>query len=213
MSFIWIALESVSFTQVLWNNTGTILIYPCHAVVVAMQASNGHQRFFVGHTEKVCFYIVGSSQSTNAGLEIQFFVTNKFNNDIQQYRPIEMKLSQFNALPISPGSQFLLCSSCSLEWSTKQFMPLFSNSFYIFICISYAASFLPSAYISTELTLGASSGQIMSYVIYFVSYIYHLKPRDLLNLLFDMFHRVSVLSLHTRSLYIPHPCRNSARLR
>lgn len=28
-------------------------MYPCHAVVVAMQANNGQQKFFVGHTDKV----------------------------------------------------------------------------------------------------------------------------------------------------------------
>jgi len=39
--------------QVLWNSTGTLLVYPCHAVVVAMHANNGQQKFFVGHTDKV----------------------------------------------------------------------------------------------------------------------------------------------------------------
>ena len=28
-------------------------MYPCQAVVVAMQANNGQQRFFIGHTDKV----------------------------------------------------------------------------------------------------------------------------------------------------------------
>lgn len=28
-------------------------MYPCHAVVVAMQANNGQQKFFIGHTDKV----------------------------------------------------------------------------------------------------------------------------------------------------------------
>jgi len=28
-------------------------VYPCHAVVVAMQANNGQQKLFVGHTDKV----------------------------------------------------------------------------------------------------------------------------------------------------------------
>lgn len=28
-------------------------MYPCHAVIVAMQANNGQQKFFIGHTDKV----------------------------------------------------------------------------------------------------------------------------------------------------------------
>ena len=40
--------------QLLWTQNGTTVVYPCHAVVVAMQANNGHQRFFIGHTAKVC---------------------------------------------------------------------------------------------------------------------------------------------------------------
>lgn len=39
--------------QVLWNVTGSLIVYPCHAVIVAMQANNGQQKFFVGHTDKV----------------------------------------------------------------------------------------------------------------------------------------------------------------
>ena len=39
--------------QVLWDTSGSNIVYPCHAVLVAMQVSNGHQRFFIGHTDKV----------------------------------------------------------------------------------------------------------------------------------------------------------------
>ncbi|KAK2180207.1 hypothetical protein NP493_453g01011 [Ridgeia piscesae] len=39
-------------SDLLWTSSGTMIVYPCHAVIVAMEASNGHQRFFVGHTDK-----------------------------------------------------------------------------------------------------------------------------------------------------------------
>ena len=39
--------------QALWNGDRSNVVYPCHAVVVAMRISNGHQRFFIGHTDKV----------------------------------------------------------------------------------------------------------------------------------------------------------------
>ncbi|WAQ96619.1 WDR90-like protein [Mya arenaria] len=42
-----------SFRDALWTEDGLSLVYPCHAVVVAMKISNGHQRFFIGHTDKV----------------------------------------------------------------------------------------------------------------------------------------------------------------
>lgn len=53
----WWLLREISvhhlLCQVVWNSTGSLLVYPCHAVVVAMQANNGQQKFFVGHTDKV----------------------------------------------------------------------------------------------------------------------------------------------------------------
>ncbi|XP_077979468.1 WD repeat-containing protein 90-like [Glandiceps talaboti] len=39
--------------EALWTQSGTTVVYPCHAVIVAMDAFNGHQRFFIGHTNKV----------------------------------------------------------------------------------------------------------------------------------------------------------------
>jgi len=44
---------SMVVSKVLWNSTGSLLVYPCHAVIVAMHANNGQQKFFVGHTDKV----------------------------------------------------------------------------------------------------------------------------------------------------------------
>ncbi|XP_071943850.1 WD repeat-containing protein 90-like [Antedon mediterranea] len=42
-----------STTEAIWSKDGTHIIYPCHAVVVSMDASNGVQRFFIGHTDKI----------------------------------------------------------------------------------------------------------------------------------------------------------------
>uniref|UniRef100_H2ZYH0 WD repeat domain 90 n=1 Tax=Latimeria chalumnae TaxID=7897 RepID=H2ZYH0_LATCH len=36
-----------------WTKTGSEVVYPCHAVIVAMEIRTGHQRFFIGHTDKV----------------------------------------------------------------------------------------------------------------------------------------------------------------
>ena len=48
-----VGFGGASTRDVLWSSNGSNVVYPCHAVVVAMQVSNGHQRFFIGHTDKV----------------------------------------------------------------------------------------------------------------------------------------------------------------
>ncbi|XP_071815143.1 WD repeat-containing protein 90-like isoform X2 [Apostichopus japonicus] len=47
--------------EALWDHTGSHLVYPCHAVIVTMNISNGHQRFFIGHTDKVSALSFNSS--------------------------------------------------------------------------------------------------------------------------------------------------------
>ncbi|CAG04359.1 unnamed protein product, partial [Tetraodon nigroviridis] len=37
----------------LWTKTGDAVVYPCHAIIVSMNVSSNHQRFFVGHNDKV----------------------------------------------------------------------------------------------------------------------------------------------------------------
>ena len=46
-----------TFREVLWTKNGACVIYPCHAVIVSMEISTGHQRFFIGHTDKVCILV------------------------------------------------------------------------------------------------------------------------------------------------------------
>jgi len=53
INFVCCESSQICHWQVLWNATGSLVVYPCHAVVVAMQANNGQQRFFIGHTDKV----------------------------------------------------------------------------------------------------------------------------------------------------------------
>ncbi|XP_052262541.1 WD repeat-containing protein 90-like isoform X2 [Dreissena polymorpha] len=57
-----------TFRDALWMEDGLSLIYPCHAVVVAMKISNGHQRFFIGHTDKVsAISMTGNSELLASG--------------------------------------------------------------------------------------------------------------------------------------------------
>ncbi|XP_027718740.1 WD repeat-containing protein 90 isoform X2 [Vombatus ursinus] len=37
----------------LWSKDGSYLVYPCHAVIVALIVETGEQRFLIGHTDKV----------------------------------------------------------------------------------------------------------------------------------------------------------------
>uniref|UniRef100_A0A8C3V376 WD repeat-containing protein 90 n=1 Tax=Catharus ustulatus TaxID=91951 RepID=A0A8C3V376_CATUS len=37
----------------LWTRDSTAVVYPCHAVIVALLLKTGEQRFFLGHTDKV----------------------------------------------------------------------------------------------------------------------------------------------------------------
>lgn len=47
-------LSSVSLYQAVWSSDGEEVVYPCHAIIVSMTVSSRHQRFFIGHTDKVC---------------------------------------------------------------------------------------------------------------------------------------------------------------
>jgi len=44
--------------QAVWTQGGTYIVYPCHALVVAVHVATGKQRFFIGHTDKVVSYLV-----------------------------------------------------------------------------------------------------------------------------------------------------------
>ncbi|KAM3592554.1 uncharacterized protein V6R79_021158 [Siganus canaliculatus] len=37
----------------LWTRSGDAVVYPCHAIIVSMKVSSNHQRFFIGHTDKI----------------------------------------------------------------------------------------------------------------------------------------------------------------
>lgn len=49
-----IGFGGVTVSQALWTQGGSYIVYPCHALVVAIHIATGKQRFFIGHTEKVC---------------------------------------------------------------------------------------------------------------------------------------------------------------
>lgn len=44
----------LSLSQAVWARDGEEVVYPCHAIIVSMKVSSGQQRFFIGHTDKVC---------------------------------------------------------------------------------------------------------------------------------------------------------------
>ncbi|KAK7508050.1 hypothetical protein BaRGS_00001015, partial [Batillaria attramentaria] len=52
-----------TFRDALWSGDRSTVIYPCHAVVVVMRVSNGHQRFFIGHTDKVSCLALNSNST------------------------------------------------------------------------------------------------------------------------------------------------------
>ncbi|KAJ8318923.1 hypothetical protein KUTeg_004014 [Tegillarca granosa] len=57
-----------TFRDALWTVDGSMVVYPCHAVVIAMKVSNGHQKFFIGHTDKVsCISMTGNSNLLASG--------------------------------------------------------------------------------------------------------------------------------------------------
>ena len=59
----WISCIFFYFLQAIWSSDGSSIVYPCHAVVVAMKISNGHQRFFIGHTDKVYYSTIFQMKS------------------------------------------------------------------------------------------------------------------------------------------------------
>ncbi|KAL2078258.1 hypothetical protein ACEWY4_025943 [Coilia grayii] len=55
--------------NVLWSKLGDEVIYPCHAVIVAMTICSGKQRFFIGHTDKVSALALNGSCSMMASAQ------------------------------------------------------------------------------------------------------------------------------------------------
>ncbi|KAK7112108.1 WD repeat-containing protein 90-like isoform X2 [Littorina saxatilis] len=63
-----VGFGGATFRDALWSGDQSSVVYPCHAVVVVMRVSNGHQRFFIGHTDKVsCLSQNGSSTVLASG--------------------------------------------------------------------------------------------------------------------------------------------------
>ncbi|XP_073884493.1 WD repeat-containing protein 90 isoform X7 [Macaca fascicularis] len=58
-----------STRQALWTPDGTAVVYPCHAVIVVLLVDTGEQRFFLGHTDKVCALALDGSGSLLASAQ------------------------------------------------------------------------------------------------------------------------------------------------
>uniref|UniRef100_F7DUM3 WD repeat-containing protein 90 n=1 Tax=Ornithorhynchus anatinus TaxID=9258 RepID=F7DUM3_ORNAN len=64
-----IGFGGCSTSQALWTQDGASVVYPCHAVVVAMQTETREQRFFVGHTDKVSSLALSGSSALLASAQ------------------------------------------------------------------------------------------------------------------------------------------------
>ncbi|KAM7007238.1 LOW QUALITY PROTEIN: WD repeat-containing protein 90 [Passerculus sandwichensis] len=53
----------------LWTRDSTAVVYPCHAVIVALLLQTGEQRFFLGHTDKVAALAFSGSGSVLASAQ------------------------------------------------------------------------------------------------------------------------------------------------
>ncbi|XP_060030083.1 WD repeat-containing protein 90 [Erinaceus europaeus] len=53
----------------LWIESGTSVLYPCHAVIVLLQLDSREQRFLLGHTDKVCAMALDGSGSMLASAQ------------------------------------------------------------------------------------------------------------------------------------------------
>ncbi|KAJ8037449.1 WD repeat-containing protein 90 [Holothuria leucospilota] len=56
-----VAFGGCTTREALWDQSGSHIVYPCHAVIVSMHITTGHQRFFIGHTDKVSALSFNSS--------------------------------------------------------------------------------------------------------------------------------------------------------
>ncbi|XP_055662481.1 WD repeat-containing protein 90 isoform X3 [Falco peregrinus] len=53
----------------LWTQNNTAVVYPCHAVIVALQIQTREQRFFLGHTDKVSALAFNGSSTLLASVQ------------------------------------------------------------------------------------------------------------------------------------------------
>ncbi|XP_061849594.1 WD repeat-containing protein 90 isoform X2 [Colius striatus] len=64
-----IGFGGCSTRWVLWTQDSSVVVYPCHAVIVALQIHTGEQRFFMGHTDKVSALAMDSSSTVLASVQ------------------------------------------------------------------------------------------------------------------------------------------------
>ncbi|XP_074646351.1 WD repeat-containing protein 90-like [Tubulanus polymorphus] len=63
-----VGFGGASCRDAVWSRDQEYIVYPCHAVIVAMNARNGYQRFLIGHTDKVsCLSFNGASTLLASG--------------------------------------------------------------------------------------------------------------------------------------------------
>ncbi|XP_058141551.1 LOW QUALITY PROTEIN: WD repeat-containing protein 90 [Dasypus novemcinctus] len=55
----------------LWTQDGAAVVYPCHAVIIALHVETREQRFFLGHTDKVSSLALDERSSLLASAQVQ----------------------------------------------------------------------------------------------------------------------------------------------
>ena len=62
----------------LWTRNGACVVYPSHAIIVSMEISTGHQRFFIGHTDKVPLYLTTCLLASSSTINFLYSDCNIF---------------------------------------------------------------------------------------------------------------------------------------
>uniref|UniRef100_A0A670YA84 WD repeat-containing protein 90 n=1 Tax=Pseudonaja textilis TaxID=8673 RepID=A0A670YA84_PSETE len=57
-------------TQALWASGSSVVVYPCHALIVAITIDSGKQRFFAGHTDKVAALVFNNKSTLLASAQM-----------------------------------------------------------------------------------------------------------------------------------------------
>ncbi|NXX82299.1 WDR90 protein, partial [Urocolius indicus] len=104
-----IGFGGCSTRWVLWTQDSSVVVYPCHAVIVALHIHTGEQRFFMGHTDKRVLL---------AALSL---LCSSLNTPIHSLSPSPAPLCSSQPLPQLCARLWPRCSpSMVVVWNTAQ---------------------------------------------------------------------------------------------
>ncbi|KAL7979088.1 hypothetical protein Chor_015112 [Crotalus horridus] len=75
---------TVDSDEALWASGSGVVVYPCHALIVAVAIDSGKQRFFAGHTDKVV--VVWNTIQVNCGGEVVTLAKAHTDVDIRAFK-------------------------------------------------------------------------------------------------------------------------------